>query len=252
MIREQLLNPDAAELTAFLLKHTRAGQCLIQVAGEAEVSYQGRAASMAEAGNYLLIIKRDGSVQIHHPKGIKPLNWQPKTDRLHAQVEEGYCVFTAFRRSPDETVRMVMLNVALAQALDLQEEQGFILAGSEAQMQATLARHPDLIEPGLTILDRELFTGVGDIDLFARDAQGRLVVVELKRAKATHDAVHQLSRYVDAVRRQVPPGTQVRGIIAAPSITRHAALTLEKLNLEFKAVTALPTAQEQAAQPQLF
>ena len=76
------------------------------------MSYQGRAASMAEAGNYLLIIKRDGSVQIHHPKGIKPLNWQPKTDRLHAQVEEGYCVFTASRKSPDETVRMVMLNVA--------------------------------------------------------------------------------------------------------------------------------------------
>jgi len=47
MIREQLLNPSAAELTAFLLKHTRAKQCLIQVAGEAEVSYQGRAASMA-------------------------------------------------------------------------------------------------------------------------------------------------------------------------------------------------------------
>jgi len=114
MIREQLLNPGAAELTAFLLKHTRAGQCLIQVAGEAEVSYQGRAASMAEAGHYLLIVKRDGSVQIHHPKGIKPLNWQPKTDRLQAQVEDGYCVFTASRKSPDETVRMVMLNVALA------------------------------------------------------------------------------------------------------------------------------------------
>lgn len=50
---------------------------------------------------------------------------------------------------------MVILNVALAQALDIQEEQGFILAGSEAQMQATPARHPELIEPSLSILDRK-------------------------------------------------------------------------------------------------
>ncbi|GAA4000898.1 hypothetical protein GCM10022631_09490 [Deinococcus rubellus] len=57
---------------------------------------------------------------------------------------------------------------------------------------------------------------------------------------------------MDAVRAQVLPGIQVRGIVAAPSITRAAALTLERLALEFKAVTALPTAQEQAAQPQLF
>ena len=37
MIREQLLNPDAADLAAFLNRHTRACECLVQVAGQAEV-----------------------------------------------------------------------------------------------------------------------------------------------------------------------------------------------------------------------
>lgn len=252
MIREQLLHPDPAALAAFLLRHTRACECLVQVAGEAEVTYQGRAASTAEAGNYLLLIKCDGSLQIHHPKGIKPMNWQPKTDHIIATVEGEYCVLTASRRSPAETVRVVMLDIALAQALEIREEVGFTLAGSEAQMQATLARHPEIIEPGLKVLDRELLTGVGDMDLYAQDTTGRYVVVELKRAKATHDAVHQLSRYVDAVRAQLPKWAKVRGILAAPSVTHPAAMTLEQLKLEFKEIHALPTAQEQAAQGQLF
>lgn len=252
MIREQLLNPDAASLAAFLNRHARACECLIQVAGQAEVTYQGRAASTAEAGAYLLLIKADGSLQIHHPRGVKPMNWQPKTDAVTATVEDGFCVLTASRRSPAETVRVVMLDIQLAQALEIREEAGFLLAGSEAQLQATLARQPELIEPGLRVLDRELLSGAGDMDLYAQDSQGRYVVVELKRAKATQESVHQLSRYVNAVRAFLPPSAVVRGVLAAPSISRPAALTLERLSLEFREIHALPSAQETAAQPQLF
>jgi RecB family endonuclease NucS len=67
--------------------------------------------STAEAGAYLLIIKRDGSLQIHHPKGIKPMNWQPKTDSITARVKDGFCVLTASRNTPAETVRVVMLDI---------------------------------------------------------------------------------------------------------------------------------------------
>ena len=252
MIREQLLQPDAETLAAFLNRHVRACECLVQVAGQAEVTYQGRAASTAEAGSYLLMLKCDGSLQIHHPKGIKPMNWQPKTDLVTAAVEDGYCVLTASRRSPAETVRVVMLDIHLAQALEIREEAGFLLAGSEAQLQATLARQPDLIEPGLTVLDRELVSGAGQMDLYAQDQEGRYVVVELKRAKATQEAVHQLSRYVQAVRAFLPAQAVVRGILAAPGISTPAARTLENLGLEFKEIHALPAAQEAAAQPQLF
>ncbi len=180
------------------------------------------------------------------------MNWQPKTDRITATVEDGYCVLTASRKSPTETVRMVMLDVSLAQALEIREEAGFLLAGSEAQLQATLARQPELIEPGLRVLDRELLSGVGEMDLYAQDKDGRYVVVELKRAKATQEAVHQLSRYVDAVRAFLPAGAVVRGILAAPGISAPAAMILERLKLEFKEIHALPSAKEAAAQPQLF
>ena len=252
MIREQLLKPDPSALAAFITRHARTGDCLVQIAGEAEVTYAGRAASTAEAGTYLLLLKRDGSLQIHHPTGIKPMNWQPRTDSVTASVQDAYCVLTASRRGPAETVTVVMLDIHLAQALELQDQAGFTLAGSEAQLQATLARHPELIEPGLEVLDRELVSGAGNIDLYAQDAEGRYVVVELKRGKATQEAVYQLSRYVEAVRKTLPVTARVRGILASPSISLPAAMTLEKLNLEFRELHTLPTAQEHAAQPNLF
>jgi RecB family endonuclease NucS len=225
-------------LLKFLQKHLRSGDCVIQVVGEFEVLYSGRAASTADAGDFLLMLKSDGSLQIHGHRSVKPVNWQPKSDNLELLIEDGVAVLMSERRSPREFVRVAFHEPALVPALLLREVTGFVLMGSEAEMQQALARNPGIIEPGLTLLDRELPTGVGGIDLYARDAEGRFVVVELKRSKATQEAVHQLSRYVTTVSESV--GQQVRGILAAPSISGPALLQLERLGLQFREVEALP------------
>jgi RecB family endonuclease NucS len=223
---------------------------VIQVAGECEVLYDGRASSTADAGDFLVLIKTDRCVQVHGCAGIKPINWQPRTDVITTCVEDGRVVLTAERYSPNEVVRVVFLEPALALALAFREDSGFVLRGSEADMRAALAKNPGVIEAGLTLLDEELPTGVGGIDLYARDEQGRLVVVELKRGRATQEAVHQLRRYVDAV-AGVAPGV-VRGILAAPSITQPALAQLRKLNLEFVEVAALPVETKGDSQLSLF
>jgi len=251
VVRAQLNDPSPEDLADFLDEHLREGRCLVQVASECEVLYSGRAASVAEAGDYLVIVKRDGSVQVHSHRSVKPVNWQPQTDDLFVGVEDGLAVLRAERHSPNEMVRIAFLAPALAQALWLREADGFVLMGSEAEMQRALARHPEIIEDGLEVLDAELPTDVGGIDLFARDARGRLVVVELKRGKATQEAVHQLSRYVHSVRRL--GDDVVRGILAAPAITAPALNRLGALGLEFREVTALPELEPDGpAQPPLF
>jgi len=250
VLLEALHDPRDDELVEFLREHLRAGQALVQVVGTCEVSYVGRAASFADAGDLLVMVKPDGSIQVHRDRGVKPVNWQPRTDDLWVGLDDGQAVLVAERRTPEETLRVVFLEVALAQALHLREEIAFVLRGSEAQMQAALARDPELIEPGLTVLERELPTDVGGIDLFARDRDGRLVVVELKRAKGTQEAVHQLGRYVTSVRRFT--GEPVRGILAAPAITRPALAQLSAAGLEFALVTALPEVDEGIDQPSLF
>lgn len=250
MLLEALHDPRDDELVEFLREHLRAGRALVQVVGTCEVSYVGRAASFADAGDLLVMLKPDGSIQVHRDRGVKPVNWQPRTDDLWVGLDDGQAVLVAERRTPEETLRVVFLEVALALALHLREEIAFVLRGSEAQMQAALARDPGLIEPGLTVLDRELPTDVGGIDLFARDRDGRLVVVELKRAKGTQEAVHQLARYVTSVRRFT--GESVRGILAAPAITRPALAQLSAAGLEFVELTALPEIDEGIDQPSLF
>lgn len=253
MLRDALTTPSATALQAFLRLHTRPPTDLVQVIGQAEVVYVGRAASTADVGSYLVLLKGDGSLQIHHGKGVKPMNWQPRTDEVSVGIEDGCCVLLASRRSPEEHVRVRFLEVAIAQAFDLPETGGFVLQGSEAQMQRVLAARPELIEPGLTVLKRELLVDSGGIDLYARDAQGRYVVVELKRGRATQDAVSQLTRYVRSVQRSLPEGhAPVRGILAAPSMTAPALAQLRGLGLEFKEITALSEEEVSTLQPSLF
>ncbi|MBX3141327.1 MAG: endonuclease NucS [Trueperaceae bacterium] len=251
MVRELLENPTPDDLAGFLDEHLRAGDELVQVAGECEVLYTGRAASVAEAGDYVVIVKADGSVQVQGPRGVKPVNWQPQTDEVRVAVEDGRAVLVAERYNPAELVRVSFETPALAVALRLEENGNFVLMGSEAEMQRALARDPDVIEPGLTVIDLELPTDVGGIDLFARDSHGRLVVVELKRGKANHEAVHQLDRYVQSVRARYPG--EVRGVLAAPAVTAPALNRLGALGLEYREVTALPGLGDEAAkQPGLF
>lgn len=257
VLRASLLDPAPEELCAFLDEQLRAGDTLVQIAGEFEVFYQGRAASVAEAGDYLVIVKADSSVQVHSHRGVKPVNWQPQTDELRVTIEDGYAVLLAERFNPAELLRVGFLAPAMAQSLDLREGGGFVLIGSESEMQAALASNPEVIEPGLALVDIELPTDVGGIDLLARDVAGRLVVVELKRGKATHEAVHQLSRYVESVRSVVGSrhgvAVEVRGVLAAPGVTAPALNRLGALGLEFKEVTALPgTRADQPEQPGLF
>lgn len=71
-----------------------------------------------------MLIKQDGSLQIHHPTGIKPMNWQPKTDRITAEVAEDVCMLLASRRSPEELVQVVFLEPQVALALELAQAGG--------------------------------------------------------------------------------------------------------------------------------
>ena len=222
----------------------------MQVVGECEVFYQGRAASVADAGDYVVMAKCDGSLQVHGHRGVKPVNWQPQSDDMRVVEEDGFTVLYSERFTPAEMVRVAFLEPVVAQALLLREAAGFVLMGSESEMQEALARRPELIEEGLTLLDRELPTDVGGIDLYARDRDGNLVVVELKRGKAGQEAVHQLGRYVERVRALT--GLPVRGVLAAPAITAPALEQLQAKGLEFREVTALPIEEGAERQPSLF
>jgi RecB family endonuclease NucS len=60
-----------------------------------------------------------------------------------------------------------------------------------------------------------------------------MVVLELKRGRATLDAVSQLKRYIDNLSTE---NKDLRGILVAPSITESAFKLLGCYGLEFREV----------------
>jgi endonuclease len=250
-----ILESPAKEALEDLLRLAIVRREFAQVIGPCEVVYVGRAASLTESGEYVVMLKPDGSLQVHGARGVKPINWQPKTDDLRVtRDEDDRVMLLAERFNPNELVQITFNQPRMALSLELRDEKIFQLHGSEAQMHEALKRDLSILEPGLRLLEHELPVGVGDVDIYARDARGNLVVIEVKRGKANQEGVHQLCRYVDAVRLQLPPlfAPGVRGILAAPDISKPARKQLEGLGLEFREFKALPEEQPVMAQVGLF
>ena len=77
----------------------------------------------------------------------------------------------------------------------------------EVELQDWLAEHPDQLEPGLWIVADELELDQVEkhrVDLLGVGADGHLVVIEVKRANATRDAVGQVLDYVSALDEMNP------------------------------------------------
>lgn len=109
--------------------------------------------------------------------------------------------------------------------LDL-EEVPLVRDGTEKQLQAWLALHPEIFGQGYSFIQREYPTGAGPVDLLVADETGQPVICEVKRV-ATSAGVHQLKRYVDALNEEAGfEGT--KGILVAVDIRPKAVLLAEK------------------------
>ena len=102
-------------------------------------------------------------------------------------------------------------------------------------MQKAIIAEPDLIEPGLKILDFEKKVAPGFVDVYAIDSKGNTVVIEIKKDSAGASAVKQLAEYLNYI--QVPAGRKLRPIIVAPSLAKGVLPMLKKLGFEFKSLT---------------
>lgn len=96
----------------------------------------------------------------------------------------------------------------------------------ESDLRDFLARHLTIVEPGLQLYEDEGITGVEFpvggrfADILGVDAQGRLVVIELKVSRGYDRVVGQLLRYMAWIRaHQAEVGQGVHGMIIAREIS---------------------------------
>ena len=198
------------------------------IVARCEVTYTGRLTAYLPESTRLLMIKADGSVQVHADAGgFKPLNWMTPPVVLE---EDGDLLVVRKRAGRTEDRLEIKLHEVLS---DVEHEMGEAAAlekdGVERDLQLALAEQPEAVEDGLRLVRREWATDIGPVDLMCRDGDDGWVAVEIKRV-ATIDAVEQLSRYLERI--HVEPGmTDCRGILAAQQLKPQAVTLAESRSI---------------------
>jgi RecB family endonuclease NucS len=81
------------------------------------------------------------------------------------------------------------------------------------------------------LVRREWPTDIGPVDLMCRDGEDGWVAVEIKRV-GTIEAVEQLSRYLERIRRD-PAMVDCRGVLAAQVVKPQARVLAEARGLDW-------------------
>ena len=205
------------------------------IVGECSVDYDGRASSKLESGERIIIIKPDGSALVHRPKLYSPVNWQPSGSIFKTKLLDEGLVLRVFRRKENESMVITFTRLQMVSVLDLVDNGEFNLYASEKDMQEAILFKPEILEEGFRPMTKEMAVDPGFIDIIGYDSENTLTVVEIKRVKASKDAVDQLKKYMDVIDMDI--NRKVRAILVAPEIADNAKELLEEYGYEFKALT---------------
>src|SRR5262249_13727518 len=196
------------------------------IVARCEVNYSGRLSAVLPEAVRLLILKGDGSVLVHDDAGgYKPLNWMTAPTFI---ADEGDPLVGTKPKS-DDALEVRLLEVLSDVTHDMGESAGLQKDGVERDLQEALAAAPETLGEALTLVKREWATDIGPVDLMCRDEAGGWVAVEIKRI-ATIEAVEQLTRYLDFIRRD-PAKAGCRGILVAQRLKPQAVALAESRDI---------------------
>jgi RecB family endonuclease NucS len=227
---------EALELVETAVEHG----LLCTLFGRCRVLYEGRASSTLDPGDRLVVLKPDGTVLVHTDEGQQPVNWQPPGCTHEARVEDDQFVVESTRTSPEEELVVRFERVVHATAYEATDAAELALTGTEADLRRRILDDPELLESGFEPRATERETPAGAVDIYGEDAEGNVVVVELKRRRVGPDAVSQLNRYVTALERDLHAEATVRGVLVAPSVTDTAGQLLAERDLDFVSLAPSP------------
>ena len=205
------------------------------LAGECTVEYDGRASSKLGPGDRVALLKPDGSALVHRPRDYSPVNWQPSGSIFRTRLTEDGLAVRVYRRKENESMEIVFTSLSLVAVLDLVDAAEFNLYASEKDMQEAILFKPEILEEGFRPMTKEMPVDPGFIDIIGYDGESRLVVVEIKRVKASKDAVRQLKKYMDVM--DLDESRPVRAILVAPELAKGADRLLKEYGYEFKLLT---------------
>ena len=234
---EFIRKPEASDALEFINRNhkSKADKTLLLLVGDCMVDYRGRARSLLDWGERIVMIKQDGAVLVHRPIMREPVNWQPTGSRTDYCVKNRQLILRSHHTRPPEKMNITFRDLKFIASSTLYDHANLAIAGMEADVVNQIIRDPSMIEEGLRVSKREKHVKSGLIDLFGYDCEHIPVVIEVKRSLAGISAVQQLRMYVNDVKKDVKKAN-VRGILVAPRISDMAKKLLSDYDLEWREV----------------
>jgi RecB family endonuclease NucS len=180
---------------------------------DVDVTYDGRAASTLERGNYLIVHKSDGTLLVMGGDKYKPRNYQAPGAIL--KLHNNQLVSTR----KDERINIILHNI-----ISYTEHHDWSVARTkvtktEAELRDKIAASIKDYIPNAIEVFVEFQTPVGNVDILVIDANNVYCVIEVKRGRASLAACSQIRRYTEYFNEI---GRQVKGYIASPQISKNA------------------------------
>lgn len=201
------------------------------------ITYSGRAEAHLPRGDRMLIIKQDGVLLIHQPVNGSPINYLKAGCTLSFEKVDDHIMLHAKSNDQKEFLDVEIYRVFDYLLRRLEDGQKQELQGTEKDMSDMIRDNPELISEDFKPLSREEHTKVGFIDVFGHDSKGNIIVVECKRYAASLACVTQLRRYVEKI-QELKGTPNVKGVMAAPSITPNAMTLMQEWGFSWARVEA--------------
>ncbi len=234
---KNLLDPTASDALYFIEKHhkSKPDKTMLLLVGDCMVDYRGRARSLLDWGERMVMIKEDGTVLVHQPVMREPVNWQPSGTTIEYSVKDNQLIVRSRHTRPPEKMKIVFRNLKTVMVTSLHDQASLVIAGMETDVVNQIIIDPGIIEEGLRISKREKHVKSGLIDLYGFDKDHVPVVIEVKRSVASISSVQQLRMYVNDVKKDVKTA-DVRGILCAPRVPDMVKKLLLDYGLEWQEV----------------
>jgi len=226
------------ESLSFIDKYhkSKPDKTMLLVVGDCMVDYHGRARSLLDWGERMIMIKQDGAVLVHQPVLREPVNWQPTGSKTEFKInKDEQLVVRSRHHQPPEKMKIIFRNIKSVMVSTLCDKATLVISGMETDVVNQIITDPGIIEEGLRISKREKHVKSGLIDLYGFDKDHVPVIIEVKRSVASISAVQQLRMYVNDIKKDVKKAN-VRGILCAPRIPDLVKKLLSDYGLEWQEV----------------
>jgi RecB family endonuclease NucS len=232
-----LSNPRIQESIEFIQNYHQKNpkKTYLEIIGECQVYYHGRARSFLDWGERIVMIKKDGAVLVHQPQMREPINWQSAGSITQFMIKKDKLIVYTRHAKPPEKMRIIFKSIFLLFSSYLKDEAKIKITGMERDVVNHIIENPNCVEEGLRIMQCEKQVKSGMIDLFGFDRNHIPVVIEVKRSLATISSVHQLRMYVHDIKKG-GIDVKVRGILCAPRIPDMVRHLLMDYQLEWMEV----------------